>query len=91
MERRKAGTKKSDGVSLPNQNTILITICHYFTRYGKSIMKFNEQKNKMDLNKRKMTNVPPSLHTWNKSQTRIIMRAALIQVRGDLIMIMPVT
>ena len=36
----KAGTK-TDGLSLPNQNTILINIIWYFfIRYGKSIRKF---------------------------------------------------
>ena len=44
MERSKAGAKERspDGLSLPNQNTILINIiCHYFRRYGKRTMKFN--------------------------------------------------
>ena len=39
-----AGTNKRspDGLSLPNQNTILINIkWYYFTRYGKNTMKFN--------------------------------------------------
>ena len=53
MERSTAGTKERspDGLSLVNQNTILINIIwYYFKRYGKSTMKFNKQKNKMDLN-----------------------------------------
>ena len=45
MERSKAGTKEnrsSDGLTLPIQNTIIINIIsYYFTRYGKSTMKFN--------------------------------------------------
>ena len=44
MERSKAGTKERspDGLSLPNQNTILINIMWYYvTRYGESTMKFN--------------------------------------------------
>ena len=44
MEKSKAGTKERclDGLSLPNQNTILINIkWYYFTRYGKSTMEFN--------------------------------------------------
>ena len=44
MEEHKAGTEERspDGLSLPNQNTILINITwYYFTRYGKRIMKFN--------------------------------------------------
>ena len=45
MERLKMGTEERnpDGyLSLPNQNTILINIIsYYFTRYGKSKMKFN--------------------------------------------------
>ena len=46
MERGKAGTRKRspDGLSIPNQYTIIINIIWwYFIRYGKSIMKFNEQ------------------------------------------------
>ena len=44
MEKSKAGTKKRspDGLSLPNQNPIIINIiCSYFIRYGKSSIKFN--------------------------------------------------
>ena len=44
MERSKAGTKERSpgGLSLPNQNKILINIIwHHFKRYGKSAMKFN--------------------------------------------------
>ena len=44
MEKSKAGTKERspDGLSLPNQNTILINIkWYYFTRYEKITMKFN--------------------------------------------------
>ena len=44
MERGKAGTKKRspDGLSLPNQNTIIINIIwYYFKRYGKITIKFN--------------------------------------------------
>ena len=47
MERSKAGKEKRspDGLSLPNQNTIIINIiCLYFTRYEKGLMKFNWQK-----------------------------------------------
>ena len=53
VESSKTGTKERipDGLSLPNQNTILINRIYYFKRYGKSRMKFNSQKtNKMDLN-----------------------------------------
>ena len=41
IERSKAGTQERspDGLSLPNQNTILIDIAWYW--YGKSKMKFN--------------------------------------------------
>ena len=49
MDRSKAGTKEIslDGLSLPNQNTMLKNImCYYFTKYVKSTMKFNEQKTK---------------------------------------------
>ena len=44
MERSKADTKERSlhSLSLPNQNTILKNIIwYYFTRYGKSTMKFN--------------------------------------------------
>ena len=44
MERSKAGTKerRPEVLYLPNQNTILMNIIwYYFTRYGKSTMKFN--------------------------------------------------
>ena len=45
MERSKAGSTKercSDGLSLPNQNMILIHIIwYYFKRYVKNTMKFN--------------------------------------------------
>ena len=45
MERSKAGTRENrspDGLTLPIQNTIIINIIsYYFTRYGKSTMKFN--------------------------------------------------
>ena len=45
VERSKAGTKEKrcpDGLTLPIQNTAIINmICYYFTRYGKSTMKFN--------------------------------------------------
>ena len=43
MEKWKVGTKERspDGLSLPNQNRILINkIWYYFTTYGKSTMKF---------------------------------------------------
>ena len=44
MEKSKAGMKKKKslyGLSLPNQNTIIINIIwYYFIRYGKSTMKF---------------------------------------------------
>ena len=52
MERSKAGTKykiSPDGLSLSNQNTIIINITWYSIRYGE----YNENqltKNKMDLN-----------------------------------------
>ena len=45
----KVGTKKRspDGLSLPNQNTILTYIIqYYFKRYGKSRIKYNLQKTK---------------------------------------------
>ena len=44
MERNKAGMKERspDRLSLPNQNKILIKIIwYYFTRHGKSAIKFN--------------------------------------------------
>ena len=44
MEISKVGTKERSpaGLSLPNQNTILIYIIrYYFKRYGKSKMKYN--------------------------------------------------
>ena len=44
MEENAAGTNKisPDGLSLPNQNTILINIkLYYFKRYEKNTMKFN--------------------------------------------------
>ena len=44
MERSKAVTKEKspDGLSHPNQNTIIINIIlQYFIRYGKSAIKFN--------------------------------------------------
>ena len=47
MERSKAGTKerRTDGLTLPNQNTIKINIIRlYFKRYGKSPMKFKYKK-----------------------------------------------
>ena len=41
MENSKVGTKESlDSLSLPNQNTILINIKWYFTKYVKNTMKF---------------------------------------------------
>ena len=63
MERSKAITKTKsyshDGISLPNQNTILINIISsYFIRYGK--IQWNSINKKMDLNNRKMKNDPPS-------------------------------
>ena len=51
MERRKAGTKEisNDGLFLTNQNTTLMKIIwYYFTRYGKSIKKFNIQYNGLE-------------------------------------------
>ena len=83
MERSKAGTKerRPDGLSLPNQNTILINIIwYYFPRFGKSTINSINKKEKekmfiqikniwyynVDLNNRKMTNHPPSLDLpWN--------------------------
>ena len=47
VERSKAGTKERshNGLSLPNQNTIIINIiCHYFIRYQKSSKKFINKK-----------------------------------------------
>ena len=42
MGSRKEGTKSPDGLSLPNQNKILINIILYcFIIYGKIAMKFN--------------------------------------------------
>ena len=53
MKRRKAVRKKSDCLSLHNQNAIIINIiCLYFIRYGKSSIKLT--KNKIYLNNRKM-------------------------------------
>ena len=49
MEKSIEGTNKRspDGVSQPNQNTILIHLkWYYFTRYGKNTMKFTSQKTK---------------------------------------------
>ena len=41
MENSKTGTKESlDSLSLPNQNTILMNIKWYFTKYVKNTMKF---------------------------------------------------
>ena len=58
---KRARKKRSpDGLSHPNQHTIIMNKIWYFIRNGKSTMKFNWQKNKMDLNIRKMTNHPPS-------------------------------
>ena len=51
MERRKAGTKERNpnGLSLPNQNTILMNIIwYYFARYGKKYNEIQLTKNKMD-------------------------------------------
>ena len=59
----KRGTKERspDGLSQPNQNTILINIIWYsFKRYGKSTM---------DLNNRKMTNHPHSPVNDKKNQS----------------------
>ena len=59
MERSKARTKERkspDGLSYPNQNTIILT---QFVSIYKIWKKYNEiqlTKNKMDLNIRKMTN-----------------------------------
>ena len=52
MERSKAGTKKRVPTeSLLFQNTMLINITFkYFNGYGKTTMKCNLPKNKMDLN-----------------------------------------
>ena len=43
MEKSKAGTNKEnpDGLSHPNQNTIINIILQNFIKYGKSTMKFN--------------------------------------------------
>ena len=45
MEKSKVGTEERspDGLSRPNKNKILINIIYYFTRYGKSTMKFKKQ------------------------------------------------
>ena len=53
---QRARIKESpDGLSLPNQNTILINIkWYYFKRYGKKTIQLT--KINMDLNNRKMTN-----------------------------------
>ena len=61
MERSKAGTKERrfDGLSLPNQNTLINIIWYYFTRYGK-VHEIQLTKNKMDFNNRKLTNNPPN-------------------------------
>ena len=63
MEKSTAGTKERSphGLSLPNQNTILINIkLYYFKRYGKKYNQSQLTKNKMNLNNQKMTNHPPS-------------------------------
>ena len=48
MESSKAGAREKNsrqGLNYPNKNTIIINlICQYFIRYGKSTMKFNQQK-----------------------------------------------
>ena len=49
MEESKADTNKRspDGLSQPNQNTVLTNITwYYFIRNGKGTMKFNYQKTK---------------------------------------------
>ena len=67
MEKSTAGTNKKspDGLSHPNQNTIIIIIIiinkiwEYFIRWKKH-NEIQLTKNKMDLNIRKMTDHPPS-------------------------------
>ena len=46
MEISETGTigRSSDGLSLPNQNAILMNMMYYFARYGKIRTKFNQQK-----------------------------------------------
>ena len=67
MERSKTGKKKSpDGLSHPNQNTIIINIMWlYFIRNGKSTKKFNEEKIKWTwtIEKWKIIHPPPSRGT----------------------------
>ena len=64
MKISKAGMKKKknhNGLSLPNQDTIIINIiCKYFIRYGKITKKIQLPKNKMDLNIKKNRHHPPS-------------------------------
>ena len=62
MEISKAGTKQRspNGLSLPNQNTILINIIlQYSIRNGKN-NEIQLTRNKIGLNNRKMKNHPPS-------------------------------
>ena len=64
MERSKAGTNKRspDGISHPNQNTIIYNKQNVVIFY-KKLKKYNKiqlTKNKMDLNIRKMTNHHPT-------------------------------
>ena len=58
MEKSKAGTKKKcpDGLSHPNQNTIIINNIVVFCKMWKKYNEIQLTKNKMDLNIRKMTN-----------------------------------
>ena len=73
IEIRKAGTKKrtSDGLSYPNQNTIIINIiCNIFTRNIKNYNEIQLTKNKMDLNNRKMTNHPRQRHRGRRKEKK---------------------
>ena len=63
MEKSKPGAKERSphGLSLPNQNTILIYIkCYSFTRNRKKKQWNSMNKKQMNLNNRKMTDHSPS-------------------------------
>ena len=61
MEGSKAGTNKRspDGLSQPNQNTILINIIVLYYNMWKKHNEIQLTKTKTGLNNRKMTNHPP--------------------------------
>ena len=65
MERSDAGTKERspEGLSGPNQNTILINIIWYnFKRYGKSTVKCKDKQNGLKQSKNETSS---TLHRWN--------------------------